>query len=54
MTTYTLVFCGDLLITTVPDGGDIEAAIKAEVDSALVTIHVEPEQKAKHAGIVVL
>lgn len=34
MTTYTLVFCGDLLITTVPDGGDIEAAIKAEEEKA--------------------
>ena len=31
MTTYTLVFCNDLLlVATVPDGGDIEAAVKAE------------------------
>jgi cation diffusion facilitator family transporter len=28
----------------------IEAAIKADVPDAVVTIHVEPEHKAKHAG----
>jgi cation diffusion facilitator family transporter len=32
----------------------IERAIRAEVDDALITIHVEPDDKAKHAGIVVL
>lgn len=32
----------------------IEEALKAEVGDALVTIHVEPEGKAKHSGIVVL
>jgi cation diffusion facilitator family transporter len=30
----------------------IEAAIKAEVSDAVVTIHVEPEHKAKHPGAV--
>ncbi len=32
----------------------IERAIKAEMGDAQVTIHVEPEDKAKHSGIVVL
>ena len=32
----------------------IEAAIKAEISQCAVTIHVEPEHKAKHTGIVVL
>jgi cation diffusion facilitator family transporter len=32
----------------------IEAALKAVVKDCIVTIHVEPEHKAKHTGIVVL
>ena len=32
----------------------LERALKAEVEDARVTIHVEPENKAKHSGIVVL
>lgn len=32
----------------------IEAALKAQVAGASITIHVEPEEKAKHQGIVVL
>jgi hypothetical protein len=28
--------------------------LKAEVEDALITIHVEPDDKAKHSGIVVL
>lgn len=32
----------------------IEAALKQAVDGALVTIHVEPEAKAKHSGVLVL
>jgi cation diffusion facilitator family transporter len=32
----------------------IEAALKAELDSAVITIHVEPEGKAKHRGVLVL
>lgn len=43
---------------TVLDAHDIcdrlERSLKAEVGDALVTIHVEPEDKAKHSGIVVL
>jgi cation diffusion facilitator family transporter len=33
---------------------EIEKALKVEVPGALVTIHVEPEEKAKHHGVVVL
>jgi cation diffusion facilitator family transporter len=32
----------------------IEARLKAAVDRAQITIHVEPEDKAKHSGIVVV
>ena len=32
----------------------IERALKAEVADALITIHVEPEDKAKHHGVLVL
>jgi divalent metal cation (Fe/Co/Zn/Cd) transporter len=32
----------------------IERALRDEVKDALITIHVEPENKAKHTGIVVL
>ncbi|MDI3308310.1 MAG: cation diffusion facilitator family transporter [Acetobacteraceae bacterium] len=32
----------------------IEAALKAELDGAIITIHVEPEGKAKHHGVLVL
>lgn len=32
----------------------VETAIKAVIDQAIITIHVEPEEKAKHSGIVVL
>lgn len=32
----------------------IEAALRAEVGEATITIHVEPEDKAKHTGVLVL
>ncbi len=32
----------------------IEAALRAKIPDASITIHVEPEEKAKHNGIVVL
>jgi cation diffusion facilitator family transporter len=32
----------------------IERALKAEVANATITIHVEPEEKAKHTGVVVV
>ena len=33
---------------------EIERMLKAEVEDALITIHVEPENIAKHSGIIVL
>lgn len=45
-------------LMTVVDAHDIcdriEAALTERVDGALVTIHVEPEHKAKHSGVLVL
>ena len=32
----------------------VEAALKAELGNAVITIHVEPEGKAKHSGVLVL
>jgi len=32
----------------------IERALRGEVADALITIHVEPEEKAKHTGVVVM
>jgi cation diffusion facilitator family transporter len=32
----------------------IEAALKAEMNELVITIHVEPEGKAKHRGVLVL
>ncbi len=32
----------------------IEKALSAEVSDTLITIHVEPEEKAKHTGVVVV
>lgn len=32
----------------------IEAALKAEMEGLVITIHVEPEGKAKHSGVLVL
>lgn len=52
---FHLVVPGDLTVRDAHDMCDrIEAALKAQVPGAVVTIHVEPEHKAKHAGIVVI
>jgi cation diffusion facilitator family transporter len=32
----------------------VEAAIRKEVEGAVITIHVEPPEKAKHKGVVVI
>ena len=44
--------------TTVFDAHEIcdrvEAALKSAIEGARITIHVEPEHKQKHTGIVVL
>ncbi len=52
---FHLVVPGDMSVADAHDICDaIEAALRAEVDDALITIHVEPENKAKHSGIVVI
>lgn len=52
---FHLVVPGELRVDHAHDICDrIEAALRAEFDGASITIHVEPENKAKHHGIVVL
>ena len=52
---FHLVVRGGMSVTAAHDICDrLERAIKAEVSDALITIHVEPDDKAKHSGIVVL
>ena len=52
---FHLVVPGDRTVRDAHDMCDrIEAALKAQVPGAVVTIHVEPEHKAKHSGIVVI
>ena len=52
---FHLVVPGSLTVTAAHEMCDrVEAALKALVEGCMVTIHVEPEEKAKHAGIIVL
>lgn len=52
---FHLVVPGDLTVSAAHDLCDrVESAIKAQIADSVVTIHVEPEHKAKHSGIVVL
>jgi len=52
---FHLVVPGEMSVTEAHDICDrIEAALKSDVEHAVITIHVEPEVKAKHKGIVVL
>lgn len=52
---FHLVVKGAMSVTDAHDICDrLERAIKEIVDDALISIHVEPGDKAKHAGIVVL
>jgi cation diffusion facilitator family transporter len=52
---FHLVVPGTMAVSSAHDICDrIERALREEVEDAMITIHVEPEQKAKHAGIVVL
>jgi cation diffusion facilitator family transporter len=52
---FHLVVAGHLPVTDAHDICDrLEKALRNEIDGALVTIHVEPENKAKHQGIVVV
>ncbi len=52
---FHLVVPGNLTVSDAHAMCDrVEAAIKAVIDNAIITIHVEPEEKAKLSGIVVL
>ena len=52
---FHLVVPGAITVTAAHEMCDrIEAGLKALIEGCVVTIHVEPEDKAKHAGIVVL
>ena len=52
---FHLVVPGDMRVAEAHDICDrIEAALKAEMEGLVITIHVEPEGKAKHHGVPVL
>jgi len=52
---FHLVVPGSMAVSDSHDICDrIERALKAEVSDASITIHVEPEEKAKHTGVVVV
>ncbi len=52
---FHLVVPGEMKVVEAHEICDrIEAALKAEIEDAVITIHVEPEGKAKHHGVVVL
>ncbi|NKC31885.1 cation diffusion facilitator family transporter [Falsiroseomonas selenitidurans] len=52
---FHLVVPGSMTVTAAHDICDrIEMALKAHLDSAVITIHVEPDGKAKHRGVLVL
>ena len=52
---FHLVVPGGMSVTDAHEICDrLERALKARVEDAMITIHVEPAEKAKHAGIVVL
>jgi cation diffusion facilitator family transporter len=52
---FHLVVPGDMRVRESHEICDrIEAALKAELEGAIITIHVEPEGKAKHQGVPVL
>lgn len=52
---FHLVVAGSTTVSAAHDICDkLETAIRQEIGAALITIHVEPDDKAKHSGIVVL
>lgn len=52
---FHLVVPGSMTVEEAHDICDrIEEALKAEMEGLVVTIHVEPERKAKHTGVIVL
>jgi cation diffusion facilitator family transporter len=52
---FHLVVAGSTTVSAAHEICDnLERAIRDEIGDALITIHVEPDDKAKHSGIVVL
>lgn len=52
---FHLVVPGEMRVVDAHDICDrIEAALKAELGDSVIHIHVEPEGKAKHSGVLVL
>jgi cation diffusion facilitator family transporter len=52
---FHLVVPGAMSVSTAHEICDsIEEALKQEIPGVVITIHVEPEQKAKHDGVVVM
>lgn len=52
---FHLVVPGDMNVTEAHDICDrIEEALERDVEGSTITIHVEPEQKAKQTGVLVL
>lgn len=52
---FHLVVHGDMTVSRSHEICDrIEQALREEIDDALINIHVEPEDKAKHQGVVVV
>lgn len=52
---FHLVVPGDMAVERAHDICDrIEQALRLEFEKAEITIHVEPEHKAKHSGVVVV
>ena len=52
---FHLVVPGSMTVARAHEICDrIENAVRSDIGDTLITIHVEPEEKAKHSGIVVL
>ena len=52
---FHLVVPGEMRVDAAHDICDrIEAALRSEIEGATITIHVEPDGKAKHRGVLVL
>jgi divalent metal cation (Fe/Co/Zn/Cd) transporter len=52
---FHLVVPGQMPVSEAHDICDrVEGALRSEMKDTLITIHVEPEHKAKHSGVLVL
>lgn len=52
---FHLVVPGAMTVSAAHEICDrVEAALRAEIEGLIITIHVEPEGKAKHRGVIVL